>query len=524
MLKWLTSLSNENPLTQARAYLDSLTGTPAALVQQVCDWVGDQIKDEETTLEMIRAGEERLAPALSEIVGQLNLQRRNTALPRLLRKYAENFARAYALLFKRLPAGSANSNIAGVRAAHLYGQASRLARKSQDDPGALRAEIMAFLAKVRQLGAASNKVALFPATPETSVAQELAITFLWETSPFDALTLEQIEYLDRFMSYFGNRITMKSTPGATAPFAVLPDGRVVAPGQADPTSAVLFVGPGPLLGTLAGLLKDDDHEPLPEWAGKALPHTNMQTLKAMAQRLTITWERKRIKRGNERVVRHEDVRVAGGFDNIRRAIAYSSYVRSGGKLNAYTTRGPRVSDRMREVMVGIEDPDRTHSPIEILATMEASGDKQAIESWRATDSSGTGYSLVQPGFRPWLSIGALMAVRESDQVDWQIGIVRRLYSASGGRRVGTQIIPGKAIPAGVANESQPDKVDLADLRDAIFLQAETMPLLVTACTFTVGDFLTLATFEGRRVIKVGARFIETPDFSISLIEPVSPVS
>ena len=524
MLKWLSSLGSENDLAKARAYLDGLTGTPAAIVQQVCDWVGEQIKDGDTTLEMVRAAEDRLVPVLSEIVGQCDQQRRNTALPRLLRKYAESFARAYAVLFRRLPSGSATSNTAGVRAAYLYGQASRSARKSYDDPVTLRAEMMTFLAKAHQLGAAANKVRLLPAIPETSIAQELAIAFLWDTSPFDALTLEQIEYLDRFMSYFGNRISTKSTPGATAPFAVLPDGRVVAPGQADPSGAVLFVGPGQLSGLLAGLLKEDDDQVLPEWAGKPLPHTNMKTLKAMAQRLSITWERKRIKRGSERIARHDEVRVAGSFENIRRAVAYSSYVRGGGTLNAYTTRGPRVSDRMREVMVGIEDPDRTHSPIEILAAMEATGDKQAIESWRATDSSSTGYSMVLPGFRPWLAIGALIAIREPDQVDWQIGVVRRLYSASGGRRVGTEIIPGKAIPAGVAKESCPDKLDLADLRDAVLLQTGKEQLLVTAFAFMVGDFVTLASFEGRRVFKVTGRFIDTPDYSISIIEPAGAVS
>lgn len=524
MLKWLTSLGNEDPLEKAREYMGGLTGTPAALVQQVCDWVEDRIKDETTTLELIRIADDRLVAVLTDIVGQLNVQRRNTALPRLLRYYCENFARAYALLFKRLPPGSTDGNIAVVRAAHLYGQANRLARKSQDDPGALRAEMMAFLAKAHQQGAVMRKVALFPAAPETSVAQEFALTFLWDASPFDALTLEQIEYLDRFMSFFSNRILMKSIPGATAPFAVLPDGRVAAPGQADPSGAVLFVGPGPLTGMLAALLKQDDRDALPEWAGKPLPHTNMQTLKIMAQRLCNTWERKRIKRGSERVVRHDEVRVSGAFDNIRRAIAYSAYVRSGGKLKAYTTRATLVSDRMRDVMVGIEDIERNHSPIEVLAAMEATGDKQAIESWRATDSSATGYSMVQPGYRSWLVIGGLIAVREPDQVDWQIGIIRRLYSAGGGRRVGVEIIPGKAIPAGVANGKDTDKVDLAELRDAIVLQTEKDTLLVTPFSLMVGDTYILASYAGRRAVQVSSRLIDTTDYSISTIAAAKPAS
>jgi hypothetical protein len=381
--------------------------------------------------------------------------------------------------------------------------------------------MMAFLALAHRRGVLQQKITLAPGLPETSVAQEFGATFLWDTAPFDALTLEQIEYLDRCMDFFASRVVLKAVPGATTPYAVLPDGRVAAPGTGGTEQAKLFVGPGPLVGLLAAVLQLAERDPLPGWAGTPLPHTGLQTLKGLAERLTATWERKRIKRGSERIARSDQVRVTGGFENIRRAVAYSAYVRSGGKLRAYITHSKILNERSRDVMVGIEEDGKSHTPLETLAAMEAAGDKQAIESWHAADSSASGFSMAVPGFRPWLGVGGLLAVREAERIDWQVGIVRRLYGAGGGRRAGIEVLPGMALPAGLASGDRPGQIELADLRDAIVIQGEAATWLITPFACPVGDLYVLASHEGRQRIRIERRHMEHADYTVSVIEPVA---
>lgn len=512
MFKWLSSRDEK-----ASNFLQEVTGTPAAVVQQVCDWLEDQLKTQADTPALLLQAQERLDPVLDEMAAALHAQRLTTAGPRLLRGHYERLARLHAQAFARLSADDPQAVRVAVRTAQLFCRASRLARKSYEDPGNWRGEMAAFLAQAHQRGALLQKITLQKGAPETSVAQEYGMTFLWDTAPFDALTLEQIEYLERFMSFFASRVILKAAPGATAPYAVLADGRVLAPGQADPGPALLYVGPGPLLGLLAAVQQMADKEGLPNWAGEPLPHTGLQTLKGLAERLCSTWERKRIKRGSERVARQDGVRVAGGFENMRRAIAYSAYVRSGGKLRTYITHSKILNERSRDVMVGIEGDGKSHTPLETLTAMEAAGDKQAIESWTATDSSGTGYSLVVPGFRAWLGVGGLLAVREDNRIDWQVGIVRRLYNASAGRCAGIEILAGKALPAGIANGSVSGKVELPDLRDAIVIRRDTATWLITPFPCQTGSDYVLASHEGQQRITISERYMEHADYTVSVI-------
>ena len=514
MFNWFAKPAQSDEVAERLA---EMIGTPAAVVQQVCDFVVELQEGEKLDAVALTAAEARLAPVLEEIVAGLRKQR-NAAAPRLLRAYAERFSQAYLYLFGKTTNKDEQAATQVLRAAFLLGRACRLARRTHDDPGALRGRMLSIFAAAHQRGLAVTRAVPYNDMSETSVAQECGLLLLWETAPFDALTGEQIEYFDRFITFFGNRIVLKVTPGTTTPYAVLGDGRVLAPGQGDPTQAILFVGPGTLSGLLAGVLKLPETDPLPGWAGERLPHSNLQTVKAMAERLSATWERKKIKRGSERIVRSDEVRVTGGFDNLRRAVAYSAYVRSGGKLKTYASTGKRiVSERLREVLVGLED-DKPHTPIEVLTAMEAAGDSQAVETWPATDSSSSGYNLVVPAFRAWLAVGGLLAVREQDSIDWQVGIVRRLYNAGGSRRVGIQILEGRALPISVGSGTNTAEMSLAELKDAILILGDERSLMITPFSCPVGGDFVLSSAEGRQRLKIVSLTMENADYAVNVVE------
>ena len=516
MFNWFSKPVQSDEVAERLA---EMIGTPAAVVQQVCDFVAELVEGGKLDDAALAAAEAHLSPVLEEIASGLRKQRTAVAGPRTLRVYAERFAQAYLHLFGKTTDRDEAAALQVLRAAFLLGRACRLARQTYDEPAALRGRMLSLFGAAHQRGVSLNRSVPYNGMPETSVVQECGQLLLWETAPFDALTTEQIEYFDRFITFFGNRIVLKVTPGATTPFAVLGDGRVLAPGQGDPSQAILYVGPGSLTGLLAGLMKLPDSDPLPGWAGERLPHSTLQTLKLMAERLSATWERKKIKRGSERIVRHDEVRVTGGFDNLRRAVAYSAYVRSGGKLKTYASSGKRViSERLKDVLVGLEEDVTPHTPIEILTTMETAGDSQAVETWPASDSSSSGYNLIIPAFRAWLAVGGLLAVREQDSIDWQMGIVRRLYSAGGARRVGTQILEGRAMPIGVIKGTNTAEVNLADLKDAILILGEEQSLMITPFACPVGSDYVLSSSEGRQRLKIRTPIIETADYAVNVVE------
>jgi hypothetical protein len=515
MFGWLGKRGADSDDT--RDYLDSLTGSPAAVLQQVIDWVEENQAADQFDPALLHAADTRLEPVLAEIA----------ALPRggqaLLRSHAERMSRAYGKIARRLPEGHADRQPAALSALHLLGRACRLARMSYDDPAALRKECIIQFVDIQRRGLAAERRRPAPGLPETSATQELAVLLLWETAPFDSLSLEQLVYLERFIIAQGKHIVLKAVPGATAPFAVLPDGRVVPPGgQIAVDRALLFVGPGLLAGQMAGIAKLPEDAEWPSWADVPLPRTDLQTLKSLAQRVGAAWERKKTARSSERQAREDSVRVTGGFHNIRRTVAYAAYVRAGGKLNAYDSHSAVISDRVRQVMVGLEKDHGTLSPVDILTAMEAIGDSNAVETWGAGDSSAQGYSLRVPGFRGWLAVGGLLAVREADQIEWRIAIVRRLFGAANARQVGVEILPGRPTPVGVGDEGRTDNVSLADLRDAILLTDSASFRLVTPFDCLPGSAYLIAGQHGRKPFTIDARLQSGADFSIYSCAPTSP--
>jgi len=520
IFKWLGKRGDKDILDASRQNLEAITGSATALLQQVSDWVSEQIDNDQLDLELLRLADTRLEPALAEISKNLPAQRRLGTGHRLLRAYCERFARAYVHVARKLPATHKHRLDAFLRAANLFCRACRLARMSHDDPGELRKEIIAVYLEAQQQKLADERKLPYPGMAETSVTQELAIALLWETAAFDTLSLDQIDYLERFIVFHGNRIIVKTTAGATTPFAVFADGRVAAIEPTKAAAAVLFIGPGPLVGVLAACAKLSDNASLPVWAGTQPPHTDMQTLKSLALRMLAVWEQKRIKRNNERKARNGNVRVTGGFDNIRRAIAYATYVRGGGQLDIYGTERI-ISERVREVMVGLTKEKGQLAPVDVLAVMEAAGDSKAVESWGVCDSSDQGYSLAVPGFRGWLAVGGLIALREGHQIDWRIAIVRRLFGAGNARRVGIEIFKGIPSPVGVGGEGQTKDVGLADLRDAIMITGDSLYWLITTFACSLDATYLVAGQHGRQLFRITAHYCGNADYGVYACQPTT---
>lgn len=484
------------------AALADFTGSPGAVLQQVIDWLEEQTAADRCDSALLMKADARLESVCTAIEEEIVRQRRLGTGQKLMRTYCEHFGAAYARQARRLAMNHADQTVARLRALHLLGRASRLARIFHEDRADLRRECLALFAEGFKAGIGTVRQPAYPGRPATSLSQELAITLLWETVPFDTLTLEQEEYLERLLNAYGQHIVLKTGAGATAPYAVLQNGSVVAPGRGGEAPPVLFVGPGPLTAQLSGVLKLAETADLPAWAGEPLPDTDLRTLRTLAQRVTAAWERKTVRRGSERHPREDAVCVTGGFDNLRRVAAYAAYVRAGGHLDVYGRRSPIVSERVREIMVGLEQDRIERTPLEILQAMEGMGDSKAVEAWVALDSSARGYSLAVPAYRGWLAVGSFIALRETDSIDWRIGIVRRLYGPAGERRAGVELLPGLPAAVGIGNEGRTENVSLADLRDALLVAGEEAIRLITPFECVVKGMYRLMG-QGRRLCRIG---------------------
>lgn len=504
---WLKKRDGKITPDAAQDYLSALSGSDEAVIVQVLDWVNAQFEQGSLDLTLLQMADQRLDVLRAQVREQAYLQSRLGTGYRLLRTNSEQFAQAYLRIARGLPEGSSERVSAYLRAAWLFSQACYMARMIYGDPGDLRKALLGVWQEAERQRIATRRMPPYPWLLESSVIQEVAVSFLFETAPFENLSVAQIEYLARFLAFYGSRIAITPAPGATLPYAILADGQVCATDNATlDSSPPLFIGPGPLLDFMANVAKLSGQNSLPPWAGDLLPYTDTQTIKSLAQRLSVTWEKKTVQRSSERQRRDDNVRVTGGFINIRRAVAYAAYVRNGGKLDVFGMPDKLISERLREIMVGLAEEGKERTPVEVLAVMEGVQDKSPVEDWSVIDSSATGYSLVVPGFRKWLAVGGLLALRESDQIDWHIAIVRRLYGMASSRRVGIEIFPGTPVPIGIGVEGQLTNASIADLRDAILINGADETWIVTSFPCTIDATYLTTSQQGRQLFKIRARY------------------
>ena len=64
--------------------------------------------------------------------------------------------------------------------------------------------------------------------------------------------------------------------------------------------------------------------------------------------------------------------------------------------------------------------------MEILRRLETDGDQAQMESWTQVDGSDTGLGVVVPAVLPRHRIGLLVCLREADDIDWRLGLIRRI--------------------------------------------------------------------------------------------------
>lgn len=296
------------------------------------------------------------------------------------------------------------------------------------------------LFRARDLGILHTRQTAYPGSELSSVWREYLIALFFEVAPLANLTPAQMDALDRIVRWAQEHFICIDAFSPQTPFRIRmdrPDGPLrCAPGQSE-EAAWRYFGPGPAHAELSKLRATLSAGRIPNW----LPaHSARKDLVDLLLALLQHWSMTPPKRTQNRRRQEGTLFVAQGFALARRLIAASEFARSGRSLDY----GGQVKYRtlMRsEVHVEPEAPI-ARTPLENLQLLETAGDRQMMDQWEIIDLSPQGLGARFAHRRPWQAIGALVAYRHAAEVDWRIGVVRRLGRSHGVPNAGLATFPG----------------------------------------------------------------------------------
>lgn len=289
------------------------------------------------------------------------------------------------------------------------------------------------LTLARRFGILHIKQALHPGDSEpSSVWREYLIALQFETAPLSTLSRPQMALLDPLLRAIESSFVCVDAFSPQTPFRIRIDqvngpSRCV-PGQED-NPAWRYFGPGQARGHLIRIKAAIHSGKSPRWVPRFCEPA--QSL-ALIDQLIMHWSINPPQRLKMRQPQKRALRVVNGFSQIRRMVSASEFVRSGRSLE-YDTH-LQQKELLRITLLGVvSEPSAApvRTPLENLERMETAGDRQMTERWELIDRSERGLGTRYEFRRAWQEIGALVGYRFDDEIDWRVGIVRRLGRSHG---------------------------------------------------------------------------------------------
>lgn len=333
-----------------------------------------------------------------------------------------------------------------ARAMHNWVQLKKLGRMAYHaTEAAWWADAHGLLRQARDLGTAHLNLTIYPQhLLLSSVWKEYQVGLLFETAPLTNLTGNEIDATDRLVRWIEPHCRFVDSPSSLTPFCVLPEGGNTPArwqeGQDHPPETRFFgiaQGQGQLTQLGAAIGRD---QKLPEWL--AASGCSRQQVQVLVQKLLAHWSATPPSRRHPRLNAKGTIRVVNGLDMVRRMVAASEFARSGRDLD-YDTYLKDFHARHREhAVVADAAPPAPKTPMEVLRLLETAGDQQMMEHWEIIDISRGGMGVRFTARRPWQRIGALVAYRLEDELNWHIAVIRRLGSSHGRPNAGLACFGG----------------------------------------------------------------------------------
>ena len=290
-----------------------------------------------------------------------------------------------------------------------------------------------------------------------------------EIAPLSNLVAVQVEVLHRWLQQIANTFEFaEAANSGTTHFISLHN-----PGNPTRYTSSVIHSPAmrycstrkvrPAILQLAHQLRTDS---IPEWLEPLLPQR--PAIDKLLQALMRHWtDEQPPERSSPRQTESAPMRVVHGFALARRMIAASAFAKRGRSLNY---RGTDMANLFNELRFGhsgqaarLVEEDLEVDPMETLLKLETSGDKQMMEEWLEVDRSETGVGAVVPGLRSRNRIGELIGYRFEGNIEWRLGIIRRIGRDKQKRiSIGIESMPSPSVCAQV----RPNNIKLTVWSDA----------------------------------------------------------
>lgn len=380
----------------------------------------------------------------------------------------------------------------------------------------------------RNLNILHSKQAIYPGSEQqTSVWREYLVGVLFEMAPLSNLTPPSMEALDCIVRWVESHCLFIDTFTPQTPFRInldATDGPQRCTPDQEPGPAWRYFGPGPGTGHLTRLRASiQASRKVPEWLEGA--HCSAKTCVDLLHLLIQHWSLTPPSRQQERVRVDRPMLVVSGLAMARRAIAASEFTRSGRSLDYKGHVRFLDLQRIEGGAAPTQAPPPPKSPMETIELLESTGIKQVLDQWEALDVSAGGLGARLPFRRPWQAIGALVAYRYADEIDWRISLIRRLGRSQGRPNAGLTIFDGLPYCAQVQlpkqgedcpwNEQIPETSGLG-LLDAVLVSRESRLLAAPPGTFAMDQRADLIIGGQRRPIRLAGLQEAGPDYELIL--------
>lgn len=435
-----------------------------------------------------------------------------------------------ALVVTQNPAigGSAAGNLISVlvaRALRAHVAMARIQHMRYRSPDAAWWKLSAELLALASKAAALNQLqATYPGeSPASSPWLEHLLGLFFEIAPLGNCNPRQMDVLNRVLRKLEPHFMVRDSFAQQAPYhtrldQVGPPKKLTGSLAHDPNN--VYFGPGMSYGHLIRLRAlISPSNPLPEWLADSL--CGPEAVIALLDALVMQWSDRPPQRLAKRASRTASIRTTHGLPQIRRMIAFSEFARSGRKVG-YTSHFEMLKFERRgfaDVTAVATADDATRwskaTPLETLEILETAGDRQMMDDWTMQDESESGIGAIAPFLKPWMVIGAFVGYRVEDEVDWQIGILRRLHrKESGHPSAGLEVFPETPVcaqvkelkvAAGASPQTDLHKDSpMQTFQDAIVLSQTKGLLLVPKGLFAQGRYLALTVGGYREAVRMQA--------------------
>lgn len=273
----------------------------------------------------------------------------------------------------------------------------------------------------------------------TSCWVELLVTMFFEIAPVGNCTPQQMELLFRVLRWLEPHFMVQDTYSPQAQWMIRLDNATTPAksiGSVNPDPALVFFGPGLAYSRLVAFRSTlATSKEVPDWLTST--YCTKEAALATVDNLIMHWSERPPQRRHKRMQSESPMKVSSGFGSIRRVIAFSEFARSGRKVG-YKSHLEMLKFERRgfadSVQVSKDDEDKWQSatPLQTIEILETAGDKQMMDDWISLDVSETGIGATAPFLRPWMGIGVYCGYRLEGDVDWRIGIIRRIHRTEHG--------------------------------------------------------------------------------------------